>query len=287
MRLLITGASGQLGAYLLNEACRRDLDLIAWSGRPTSPRSGYTLRPVNLLSPAEIVANLEEYSPDVVLHAAAISAADQVRRDPNMARAVNVDATAQISEWCRKFDRRMVYTSTDLVFDGTRAPYKEDAPTRPILEYGRTKESGERALRGRGLIVRLSLLYGATKCGRNGFFDNAIEAVRRGESPSFFEDEFRTPLDYHTAATALLDLAIGGREGIVHLGGSERVSRYNLMRRAIAASGLPQERVQANRRTDVSLPEPRPADVSFDTTRLQNWLPHHVRPSIEEALSQA
>ncbi len=172
------------------------------------------------------------------------------------------------------------------MFDGTRPPYREDAPTSPILEYGRTKAEAEREVAGRALLVRVSLLYGPTICDRPSFFDKAFDAVRLGEPLAFFEDEFRTPLDYGSAAQGLLGLAMDHREGIVHLAGPERVSRFELMRRAAATLGLPADLIRPNRRGDVALPEPRPADVSLDTSRLAAWLPGLRRPGIEAALSQ-
>ena len=129
-----------------------------------------------------------------------------------------------LAEWAAARDRRLVYTSTDLVFDGTKSWNREDDPARPILAYGRTKHEAESQVlaASRGLVVRLSLLYGPSPSGRPGFFDLAIDALRRGEPRAFFEDEFRTPLDYRTAAEVLALLAESDAVGILHVGGRER-----------------------------------------------------------------
>jgi dTDP-4-dehydrorhamnose reductase len=108
--------------------------------------------------------------------------------------------------------------------------------------------------------------------------------MRRGEPQTLFEDEFRTPLDLATAARALVGLAEVGATGIVHLAGRERMSRYDLIRRAAIALGIDPALVRANRRVDATFPEPRPADVSLDTTRLASLLPGLDRPSIERAI---
>ena len=134
------------------------------------------------------------------------------------------------------------------------------------------------------MVARVSLLFGPGRCGRPYFFDRAIEALGRGEPQGFFEDEHRTPLDLGSAATALSMLAASALSGIYHVGGIERVSRFELMRRSASALGLDPSLVRPNRRSDVSLPEPRPADVSLDTSRLASALPGLARPTIEEAL---
>ncbi len=101
---------------------------------------------------------------------------------------------------------------------------------------------------------------------------------------SLFEDEYRTPLDLATAARILIALARSDAEGIIHVAGNERMSRFDLIRRAAEALGLESSLVRANRRTDAILPEPRPADVSLDTSRLAALLPGINRPTVEEAI---
>jgi dTDP-4-dehydrorhamnose reductase len=138
----------------------------------------------------------------------------------------------------------------------------------------------------RGLVARLSLLFGPSRCGRPGFFDRATEGLRLGEPQAYFEDEYRTPLDYGTAAAVLVRLVESDAVGVLHVGGSERVSRYELMRRAARALGLDAALVRANRRGDVALAEPRPADVSLATERLAGLFPDLRRPTIEQALTR-
>ncbi len=114
-----------------------------------------------------------------------MSAADAVRLDPTRASAINVDATRRIADWSDRHDRRLVFTSTDLVFDGSRPWNREDDPAEPILAYGRTKRLAESAVLGvsKGIVARLSLLYGPTRCGRPSFFDQAIRAIRSRPAP--------------------------------------------------------------------------------------------------------
>jgi dTDP-4-dehydrorhamnose reductase len=286
MRILLTGASGQLGAYLIDRLVGRGHEVIAWSGAETGARRGVDLTPMNLADADATARGLDQADPDAVIHAAAISSAEAVRLDPDRASAVNVEATARIAEWCDRRDRRLVFTSTDLVFDGSRPWNREDDPAEPILSYGRTKRHAEPAVlaTSRGIAARLSLLFGPSRCGRASFFDQAIGAIRNGQPRTFFEDEYRTPLDLATAAVILVRLAESDLAGIYHVGGRERVSRFELMRRAATALGLDQSLVLPDRKKEANLVEPRPSDVSLDTTRLALAFPDLMRPTIEEAL---
>jgi len=287
MRILVTGASGRLGSVLVDRLTRQGGHVvIAWSGATTGPSGAVTLHAVDLSEARAVAESLEEADPDAIIHAAALSSADAVYRDPAQGQAVNVEGTRRLAEWAGSRGRRLLFTSTDLVFDGSGSWYREEDPARPILAYGRSKYAAERHVLAtpRGLVARLSLLFGPTPWGRPGFFDRAIEALRRGESRPFFEDEFRTPLHYHTAAEILVRLVESEAVGIVHVGGPERLSRFELMRRAALAAGIDPHLVRSGRQADVPSPETRPADVSLDTTRLATLLPDLKPPPIEEVL---
>jgi dTDP-4-dehydrorhamnose reductase len=275
-----------LGSHLTKELARHGHQVGAWSARSDGFRDGARLRKVDLADPLAARAALEEAGPEVIIHAAAVSSAAAVLRQRDYAWDVNVRGTELLAAWARENGRRILFTSTDLVFDGAKSWYREDDATAPTLEYGRTKVAAEAPVvaNENGLVVRLSLLYGTTINDQLAYFDQAMADLRAGTPRSFFEDEFRTPLDYVTAASILVRLAESDATGILHAAGGERVSRFELMRRAAAALGADSELVRANRRADAPAPEPRPADVSLDTSRLRSLFPHLVLPTIEDAL---
>lgn len=286
MRVLLTGASGQLGAYLLEELRAAGHELIAWSGTESGTRSGLPLVPIDLADARATARALDAADPALIVHAAAISSAEAVRRDPDRANAINVEATGRLADWSARHERRIVYTSTDLVFDGSRPWWREEDAARPVLAYGRTKLAGERPVLAapRGLVARVALLYGPSRSGRESYLDRTIAALRRGEPQSFFDDEYRTPLDLATAAAILARLAESELTGLIHVAGLERVSRFDLIRRIVLALGLDPLAVRPNHQADAPGPEPRPADVSLETERLAG-LPFGLgRPTIEEAV---
>jgi dTDP-4-dehydrorhamnose reductase len=289
MRIVVTGASGRLGAYLIDRLNDGPHAVRAWSGATRGCRAGVDLRPVDLTDADEVVAALDEADPAAIIHAAAVSSAEAAYRDAGRAAAVNVAATRRLADWAAAHGRRLVFTSTDLVFDGSRPWSREEDPAEPVLEYGRTKRAAEPFVLAvpRGVVARISLLFGPSRHGPPSFFDRAWAVAGEGQPQAFFEDEFRTPLDYRTAAEILVRLAESEVTGILHVGGRERLSRFELMRRAAIARGLDAGLIRPNRRADVPLPEPRPADVSLDTARLAGLFPDLDRPGVETALAAA
>ena len=286
MRIVLTGATGRIGAYLRDPLIRRGWSVVPWAGASRGSWAGEACVQVDLADPRATERALDRDDPDVVLHAAAVSDAEQARRDPIRAHAINVEAVACIAAWCAAKGRRLVFTSTDMVFDGGEPWTSEAAEPRPILAYGRTKQEAEREARKAPdvAVARISLLYGPTRCGRETFYDKAVAKLRAGEPQAFFDDEFRTPLDYGSAAEILVALAGSDFRGVVHVGGVERLSRYELMSRVARGLGFDPSLVHANSRADAAFAEPRPADLSLDTSRLAALFPDLGRPPVEEAV---
>lgn len=287
MRTLVTGASGVLGGYVLRELGSRRWPVAAWTGRRAWDVGEVRARPVDLRDRDAVVCAFAEARPDAVLHLAARSSVADCHRDPAAARAVNAAGTALLADLAERTRARLVHVSTDLVFDGEEAPYAESATPAPLSVYGRTKREGELALAGRPrqLTVRVSLLYGPSLGGSRGsFFDTQCQALRRGGPLPLFVDEWRTPLDLPTAAQALVALAASDVEGVLHLGGPERLSRWEMGRRLAAVLDLDSSSLVAAPRAAVPAAEPRPRDVSLDSSRCRGLFPQLPWPGFEEAV---
>ncbi len=285
MRVLLTGAGGQLGAYALDELVARGHDAIAWGHTRSGTRGGVEIQPVDL-EVTDIERLLAEIRPEAVVHLAAVSTAEGVRLNRERAWLVNVEATRRIADWCGRSGSAMVFSSTDLVFDGSKSWWCEADETNPVLLYGQSKAEAESAVRAipTGLVARVSLLFGFSRAGRDTYFDRTMAALRVGEPQTMFSDEFRTPLDLATAARALVRLAERKVTGVIHVAGRQRMSRFELVQRAAIALGLDPDLVRSNLQRDAQLAEPRPLDVSLDTTRWDEVLHDLPRPSIEEVM---
>jgi dTDP-4-dehydrorhamnose reductase len=288
MRLLITGASGQLGAYLVREAIRDAREVAAWGGRRTEQESPAALRRVDLENFAETATAFREARADVVLHTAAMASVAACHADAARAARVNTDATRHLAGLCGRSGARLIFTSTDLVFDGESGGYVETDAAAPLSVYGRTKLAAEGSVVASpgGVVARLSLLFGPALNGRPSFFDEQVAALRRGRAVTLFEDEWRSPLSLRCAARALLALVDSDVTGLLHLGGPERMTRAEMGRRLAAAVGADPAAVRAVRRAEVPGPEARPRDASLDSSRWRGRFPAVPWPRWEETVAE-
>jgi len=129
-------------------------------------------------------------------------------------------------------------------------------------------------------------MFGLTLVNRPMFFDNLVSKLRASEPMFLFDDEWRAPLDLHTAARCLLALVPAGINGLVHLGGLERISRFEMGLRVAKHLGCAQSLVQSIHSEQERQDEPRPRDLSLDTSRLRATLPDFEFPSWDEALHE-
>jgi len=288
MRVLVTGASGQLGGYLLRELAARNVETVAWSGSRRGSLFGADLRPVDLADRNAVAAAFRQARPDVVIHAGALARVADCFREPERARLVNSQGSAWITELAAETEVRLLHISTDLIFDGERGNYREDDAPAPLSVYGRTKADAETAVRSapRTLVVRMSLLFGTSVVGRPTFFDEQVTAARNGKPIALFADEWRTPLSLKTAASALVALAQSKEAGILHLGGPERMSRLEMGERLAAFLGVCPSFIRAVRRGEAPSEEARPRDTSLDSSGWRALYPDHPWPSWEAALAE-
>jgi dTDP-4-dehydrorhamnose reductase len=294
MQLLITGASGQLGNYLLRECCRRGQAVVAWSGRQQGELFGHPLRPLDIAEPDALAQAFRDAHPDGIVHTAALAAVSDCQRDPERAQRINTLGSAVLAELADRARIPLLYVSTDMVFDGEHAPYREGDVVAPLSTYGRTKAEAEQAVLAypRNTVVRLPLLFGPSLSGRPSFFDQQIQALRQGQRITLFNDEWRTPLGLLVAAQALLaftwdnGVASVGPFGMLHVGGPERLSRFEMGQRLAAFLGCDPSGIEAVSRTSVDAAEPRPADLPLDSSHWRSLFPHHEWPAWDEALAQ-
>jgi dTDP-4-dehydrorhamnose reductase len=286
-RVLVTGATGQLGAYLVRELLQQDCEVLAWGHLQPATVAGVEARPVDLADAADVDRAFRDAKPDVVIHAAAMAGVADCARHPERAEAVNTRGTATLAHVCDAAGARLVFVSTDLVFDGERAPYGEADPPAPLSVYGQTKAAAERAvLHAAGhAVVRVSLLFGPSLNGKENFFDHQVAALRDGQPVRLFHDEWRTPLDYATAAKALIAVARSPCGGLLHVAGPDRMSRSEMGRRLAAYLGLETTAIEAVSRTTAG-GEPRPRDTSLHSTRWRDTYHDLPWPPFEEALAE-
>lgn len=258
----ITGAGGLIGRYLLQSAPRWASDYRA---------QGLTRAELDLTNPSALAAAFERQQPDVVIHCAALSRTKDCERDPDAARRINVDATAQLADLAS--DRPFLFVSSAEVFDGGKGWYDEaDAPA-PINVYGATKLAAERIiLQNVGhTVVRIVLTAGTSLLHDRSFVEDMCRAARAGSFMTLYADEFRCPLPAGVIARAIWELICGGRTGLYHLGGRERLSRWEIGQLLLEWFPELQGRLVKGSSRDHT-GAPRPADLSLSTTKIQHVL---------------
>jgi dTDP-4-dehydrorhamnose reductase len=278
--LLLFGASGFLGPHLVRAARARGWRVVAAS-RATAeslcapdhaPDEHW---PFDAASPTDLAPLFDAVRPGAVCVAAALARVEECERDPTRASALNAELPAALARLAHERGLRLVHLSTDLVF-GARPPraerYDEEDPPSPMHVYGRTKAEGEArvlAAAPEALVARLPLLYGESFGRGLGAGDALLAALERGERPTLFDDEWRTPLEAGNAAEAVLELLGGADRGRLHLAGPARLNRAELGRILLQACerGALIERVRVAPRAALGLEALRPRDVSLDARR--------------------
>lgn len=289
-KLLVTGASGFLGSRVVQVA-QQQWQVVGVYQHRCLPQAGVTWVPCNLAEPQQVRELWQQVQPQAVLHLAAQSNTTQCQNQPSETEGINVRATGAIAQCCAEQGIALVFTSTDLVFDGQAPPYREGDAINPLNAYGQQKAKAEAlVLRHwpQAIVARMPLLFGLGGVGPRNFMQQIVEALVQQTPVNLFEDEIRTPVSRETAVRGLLaavDWATTGRHhGLLHLGGRERLSRYDLGQQMAAVLGCSAAVLQACRQADVVLPAPRPGDVSLDSAIA--WGLGYAVPSLLEQLQR-
>jgi dTDP-4-dehydrorhamnose reductase len=267
-RLLVTGAAGFLGWHV----CR--LAAGSWRVIGTSRRTGIDeVRCKSVFLDLTALADLRhlfsEMRPDAVIHTAAAADPNFCETHPDRTESINVEVPGRLAAHCARQRIPLVFTSSDLVFDGEHAPYAEAAAPSPVNVYGDQKARAEAAVRSAwagALICRMPLLFGWSGSSHKGFDQAMIRAIRSRNPLLLFTDEFRTPVDAESAAAGLLRL-LGKAAGTFHLGGRQRTSRFDMGMRFARHLGVSRPSIQAGRRAEANTAAARPRDVSLISQR--------------------
>jgi dTDP-4-dehydrorhamnose reductase len=230
---------------------------------------------------------IREVKPGAIYHCAAATDAAYCEQHPDEARADIVDATGNLTRAVAELalDTPFVALSTDLVFDGEHAPYREVDLAQPVCEYGRLKLEAERSVLElpRGVALRSSLVYGPPSTHKASFLGWMVDALAGGRPLELFSDEVRTPIFVDDLCDAMVALAHeqGGASGLWHAGGPQRLDRATVGRVVSRALGLDDALVRPVLLAESSYAAPRPRDVSLDSDRLWSRLSRRPRTLAE------
>jgi len=232
MRVLLTGASGYIGAYLLRHL-PRDVRLTLGRHSTLPEQQNPDLKMIHLDLNLPIASQLKKLKFDCVIHAAAMANLQTCENNPDKCMRINYQASLELAEYCQATDSAFVFLSTDIIFSGKHAPYAAADVAHPLNTYGLSKKMAEDAIRkgcSKAAILRLALVLGRGLNGTINFLDWFSGRLSRFEKVPLFKDEIRTPLWADDVAQTIWIVAAGKINGTHHLCGDRVFNRYELGR---------------------------------------------------------
>jgi len=258
VRVLITGAGGQVGTELI--------DVFSLGGHEVE---GFSHASLDITSRDAVRAAVVDFHPDAIVHSAAWTAVDACESDPERAFAVNAMGTRYLVEAARLVDAPVHYISTDYVFDGLKdSPYVEWDQPNPQSVYGLSKLAGESELDDGSTVIRTSWV-----CGFHG--PNMVKTILRlaaeYETLSFVDDQFGHPTFADDLAAMIAKLVTERRSGLFHVTNAGAVSWFEFAQEVLLAAGQDPARVYPIATADLlpARPAPRPANSVLDNAALR------------------
>ncbi|MEO8446445.1 MAG: NAD(P)-dependent oxidoreductase [bacterium] len=274
MKILITGGSGLLGQYLNITLSKANQILTLYNSNEGNCRQYKSLK-VDLTDREKLNDLFLSFSPDIVIHTAAISRPELCDELPEeFIIAINVTSAKSLAELCEKYKAQLIFTSTDLVYDGDSGQMqKEDSKVNPISLYAKTKVIAEKEIKAtfdNFIILRTSLLYGIGLNDSVNNFHNMFFSLKKNRQVKLFHNQFRTPLALSDAANLMSELIkLNVRNITLNFGGNQRISRAELGVILCDRAGFDRELIIETSMFDIAALH-KVKDVSMDTSRLQS-----------------
>lgn len=257
MRVLVTGAKGQLGHDLVR----------VFRDSPHHEVVATTRAELDLVSRDSVLAAITSVEPDVVIHAGAWTAVDACEADPDRALRVNALGTRHVQDAARIVDARVCYVSTDYVFDGTAtAPIDEWTTPSPTSAYGRSKLGGEKEIDPGNTIVRCAWVCGAH--GSN-FVETMLRLAGERDEVRVVNDQIGSPSFTEDLAVAVKGLVVGRLPGLFHVTNSGTATWFDVAQATFGAAGLDPERVVPITTAEYPTLAKRPAYSVLDNAALR------------------
>ena len=275
MKALITGAPGRIGRSLLNYK-PQNMDIELLLDPETKQLTGYPWYRSDITNYDKTVMAITCAAPDVVIHLAAITDVEKCEREPERTHKVNGDGAGNVAKSCRECGAKMVFVSTDYIFDGVSGPYSENDRPNPINVYGLSKLEGEhKALADVDnlLIIRISVPFGKRIEGSDhNFISWLIEQLQEGNTIHIADDQFTTPAYLEEFSHVLWTLVNKDISGILHYGASDRLSRYKMALDVCQIMGFPKKLVKPVKTSDLNFLAKRPLESGFVTDKVHEIL---------------
>ena len=206
MKVLVTGVKGQLGYDVVNELTKRGHIAV-----------GTDIEEMDITDKKSVESVMKENMPEAVIHCAAYTAVDAAEDNVELCRKINAEGTQNIADVCKELDIKMIYISTDYVFDGEgERPWEPDDERSPLNVYGQTKYEGDLAVQNtldKYFIVRIAWVFGVN--GKN-FIKTMLNLGKNRDSLTVVNDQFGSPTYTYDLAKLLVDMVETDKYGIYH-----------------------------------------------------------------------
>lgn len=268
-RIVVTGATGFVAGSVLTQGAE-PCELHAVSrGDPLDDKpQNVNWHRVEFEDAAELTRTLEKIRPEAVIHTAAIANIDYCEAHQEEAYNANAGMTQTLADYCAQTAVKLVFCSTDNIYDGEKGLYAEDDPPNSLNYYGATKLEAERIIarpETPWTACRVALVMGLPVLGRgNSFLSRMLDQLEAGEKLGVPDTEIRSPIDVITLGAALLELAHNDYTGYLQLGGNDAVNRHEMAQRIARRLGYDPGRIVPNNPEHLPGRAPRPRDASLN-----------------------
>jgi len=257
----VIGASGLLGQHMMGAG--NELGLAMTGTYNTVNTMAGTIQ-MDITDPDSVSRGVQAACPELVVLCAAMTNVDQCEREPDAAYKVNVEGALNVAAECRSSGAKMIYISTDYVFNGFKgARYHEFEPADPLSIYAKSKLEGERVTLDASrdnLVCRVSVVYGWNRLGRkDNFVSWIISSLRNGQEVRLYDDQLVSPTYAPAAARDILELGLGKLRGLCHTSGPDCLSRYDIGKLVAETFGLDVSLIRAVSTAEMPLLAKRPA----------------------------
>jgi dTDP-4-dehydrorhamnose reductase len=266
-RLFITGGSGLFGSKFIT--ITGDYEIITTYN--TNPKDNAVK--LDITREEDVLAKIETLNPDLVIHSAALTNVDYCEDHQEEADKINSQGTLNLVKACQKTDSKLIYVSTDFVFDGKKGMYGEDEKTNPLSYYAKSKLKGEEYIQNSDLdyaIARVSVLYGWHT--NFNFVTWVINELKAGNEINIVTDEYNSPTLADNAAEAILNIYSKDKGGIYHIAGDERINRFDFAKNIASVFELDETLINPILSEELTRSAPRPMDSSLSVEKARNNL---------------
>ena len=275
INILVTGASGLLGRYLLKSQRKHSLFLAKHSA-PISGVLGFKEIKLDITKKVELEKVFSENSFDACIHAASIGNVDECEKNRELAFRTNAEATENLAKLCEEHATKMVYTSTNAVFDGRKNIYSELDTPKPLNYYGKTKLLGEKAVENassENAVLRLNTMYGWNNEGERGNPATwCIQMLRQKKQIKVVDDIYNNHLYAGSAAEAVWKCIELKESGLFHVAGAECVDRYSFSVKVAEVFGLDSKLIFPVKNSFFKEIAPRPMKTCYSTEKMEKAL---------------